>query len=173
MPSRILTTSLTSTRSNDMPLTVKHPRCRLALLCLQFRAAILAFPLLLLLASSAEIRSQTADSSLPTAALSTERKVQPEIVVREQTTKLVLADASPNKAATNPRSGSGGPSFLKRVVLFPLRLMRAIASSFGEGEKPVVKAVYRSSILASDSRLIGLILPGVQGFPISDLRHCL
>lgn len=136
-----------------MPVTIQHRRYRLALLFLRpCRPAILFLPLLLLLISSVELRSQT-QSSAPIPVVATERKVQPKIVVSEQT--VWLAEASPDKAiVANPNLGSSGPSFLKRVVLFPLRLVRAIAGSFGEGRKSVASSSGGSGEVV-DSKIYG------------------
>lgn len=155
MPSRILTAAHLATQSNNLPITVKHQRYWLAPLFLRPRPAILFFLLLLLPISSGESRSQTLSSSSPTAAESTERKVQPKIVVSEQTARL-LADASPDKAiVANPSSGSSGASFLKRVLLFPLRLVRSIAGSFGEGRKSVASSSGGGSGEVVDSKIYG------------------
>jgi hypothetical protein len=121
-------------------ITVTNRRQRSApsLLGKQLRA-VLALPVIFVFC--AETKSQRPNSSSPpnkaaVAAISRET-AQPQLALKEKAAYAVFAETSANTATAvnQPRSGSGGSSFLKRLVLFPLRVVQAFVGSFGEGSK--------------------------------------
>lgn len=135
---------------------------------------------LLLFVSQAEAQSQTPNSSpLPSntavAAGSRETAVQQQLGSEEKSANGVFAETSANHATEiNQRSGSSGSSFLRKLVLFPLRIAKAFLGSFGEGSKSDTNStgdgvgeVVGSKIFVDDTAAMKLPgdAAGAQGFP--------
>ncbi|HEV7747211.1 MAG TPA: hypothetical protein VGO56_19605, partial [Pyrinomonadaceae bacterium] len=93
---------------------------------------------LLLLISCAQAQSQTPNSSpLPrnsvVFAVAKETADQPQLMLSEKTATAVFVERSAEKATVVNQPGGG--SLISRLLLFPVRIVKAIAGAFGEGSK--------------------------------------
>jgi hypothetical protein len=125
-------------RATGNPVTLN---CELWLSGLLFSrnqiCAVLA--LLLIFVFFAETKSQRPNSSSSPGqtAVATSSETAPQPAQTEKAGNAVSAQMSANRATAvnRPGFGAGGGSLLKRFVMLPIRIVKAIVGSFGEGSK--------------------------------------